>query len=260
MNIGIVYFIVIVLANTLGAISGMGGGVIIKPVFDMIGAHSVAAISFYSAIAVFVMALVSTYRQIKNGIAIDWKLAGWVSFGAVLGGGIGSFTLDQLLQRLSGDRWVQLIQIILTIITLVFAFLYTRLNRPRFSLKRVIWYLLCGLLLGFLASLLGIGGGPINVSLLILLFSLPIKEATVYSIGTIFFSQLAKLVTIASTSGFASFDLSVLPYIIVAAIIGGFLGAQFSGLLPSKKVGTVFQFVILLVLIINVYNGIKLFL
>ena len=46
MNIGIVYFIVIVLANTLGAISGMGGGVIIKPVFDMIGVHSVAAISF----------------------------------------------------------------------------------------------------------------------------------------------------------------------------------------------------------------------
>ena len=80
------------------------------------------------------------------------------------------------------------------------------------------------------------------------------------TIGTIFFSQLAKLVTIASTTGFAAFDLSVLPYIIVAAIIGGFLGAQFSGLLPSKKVGTVFQFVILLVLIINVYNGIKLFL
>ncbi|MCZ1638388.1 sulfite exporter TauE/SafE family protein, partial [Enterococcus faecium] len=32
--IGFIYFIVIVLANTVGAVSGMGGGVLIKPIFD----------------------------------------------------------------------------------------------------------------------------------------------------------------------------------------------------------------------------------
>ena len=36
--IGIIYFIVIVLANTVGAVSGMGGGVLIKPIFDFLGA------------------------------------------------------------------------------------------------------------------------------------------------------------------------------------------------------------------------------
>ncbi|MBM9833743.1 sulfite exporter TauE/SafE family protein, partial [Enterococcus faecalis] len=51
--IGLIYFLVIVLANAVGAVSGMGGGVLIKPIFDFIGAHSVAAISFYSATAVF---------------------------------------------------------------------------------------------------------------------------------------------------------------------------------------------------------------
>ena len=45
--IGGLYFFVIVIANTIGAISGMGGGVLIKPTFDLIGAHSVVAISFY---------------------------------------------------------------------------------------------------------------------------------------------------------------------------------------------------------------------
>ena len=44
--IGLIYFVVIVLANTVGAISGMGGGVLIKPILDLIGAHSVAGISF----------------------------------------------------------------------------------------------------------------------------------------------------------------------------------------------------------------------
>ena len=43
---GVLYFIIIILANTIGAISGMGGGVLIKPVFDAIGAHSVPAITF----------------------------------------------------------------------------------------------------------------------------------------------------------------------------------------------------------------------
>lgn len=46
MSIGWLYFIVIILANTVGSLSGMGGGVIIKPVLDAIGAHSVGTISF----------------------------------------------------------------------------------------------------------------------------------------------------------------------------------------------------------------------
>lgn len=259
MWVGLLYFVVIVFANTIGAISGMGGGVIIKPIFDSIGIHSVAAISFYAAVAVFVMAFVSTYRQIKNGMQIQWKLAGWISLGAVVGGVLGSRSLAQLLIIFPNENWAKMIQIVVTILTLLFAFSYSYFNWRSFTLHHVGWYVLCGLLLGFLASLLGIGGGPINVSLLVLLFSIPIKDATVYSICTIFFSQLAKLITIFMTTGFAVYDLSVLPYIIVAAIIGGFLGAKFSGLLSPEKVTLVFQAVILLVLLINVYNGIALF-
>ncbi len=50
--IGLIYFVVIVLANTVGAISGMGGGVLIKPILDLIGAHSVAGISFYGSLSI----------------------------------------------------------------------------------------------------------------------------------------------------------------------------------------------------------------
>ena len=112
---------------------------------------------------------------------------------------------------------------------------YTKYDWPGFQLKKNFWYCFCGLVLGFLASLLGIGGGPINVSLLMLMFALPIKEATVYSICTIFSSQLAKIVTIAGTTGFGLYDLKILWFVIPAAIVGGLLGAKVSTVLSPQK-------------------------
>lgn len=255
---GFLYFIVIIIANTIGAVSGMGGGVLIKPMLDFIGAHSVAAISFYSATAVLTMSIVSTARQLKSGQQLDWQVVGWVSSGAVFGGIIGNTAFDFLLSYFRNDAVVQLIQIVLTILTLLFAFFYTKYHWRGFHLQSVIWYLLCGLVLGFLASLLGIGGGPINVSLLMLLFGLPIKEATVYSICTIFFSQLAKIMSMILGTGLHQYDLSMLWFIIPAAILGGLLGAKASRVLSAERVTVIFQLVILLVLIINIYNGIQL--
>ncbi|QGP77207.1 sulfite exporter TauE/SafE family protein [Tetragenococcus halophilus] len=253
---GIVYFLVIILANTIGSVSGMGGGVIIKPVLDFFALDSVAAVSFYSTVAVFVMSIVSTIRQVQNGIALEYLKIVWLSIGSVLGGILGNTSFEMLLTQFNSDT-VQFVQIFLTIVTLVFAFLYTRFEWRNFNLQSYVWYLFTGIVLGFIASLLGIGGGPINVSLLMLLFAMPIKSATVYSIATILFSQLAKILTVGFTTGFLRYDLTMLWYIIPAAIIGGLLGDKVSRLLSPKKVTFVFQGVILLVLLVNIYNGIQ---
>ena len=90
---GVLYFIIIILANTVGAISGMGGGVLIKPVFDAIGAHSVPAITFYSTVAVLTMSVVSTLRQRKN-LVIDYPVAGLISLGAIIGGMLGNVVFE----------------------------------------------------------------------------------------------------------------------------------------------------------------------
>ncbi|ALS02251.1 hypothetical protein ATZ33_12910 [Enterococcus silesiacus] len=260
MYIGIIYFIVIILANTVGAISGMGGGVIIKPVLDTLHFHPLAAISFYSSVAVFTMSIVSTLRQLKNGLKLQMPIAVLVSLGSVIGGISGNSVFESLLRLFSDEKYVQLIQIILTIVTLVFAYFYTKIGNERsLRLSRPIWYVIVGLFLGFISTLLGIGGGPINVALLMLCFGIPIKEATVYSIITIFFSQAAKLFTIAQTTGFGRFDLAILLYVIPAAILGGFVGALISGKVSSERVTQVFQLVILLVLLLNLWNGVQLF-
>ena len=49
MRVLLIYFITIFLSNTVGALSGMGGGVIIKPVLDFLGFHSLNSIAFYSS-------------------------------------------------------------------------------------------------------------------------------------------------------------------------------------------------------------------
>ena len=257
--IGFIYFLVIVFSNTIGAISGMGGGVIIKPVLDFIGVHSAASISFYSTVAVFTMSIVSVLRHIKNGTKLNWRLIIWIACGAIIGGALGNVTFELLLSLFENDSVVTLIQIILIIITLIFALIYSKYNSISLYLSNYIWYIGCGIVLGFLSSLLGIGGGPINVSLLMLMFAMPIKEATIYSISIIFFSQLSKLITITFSTGYGIYDLSMLIFIIPAAIIGGIVGAKVSKILSAEKVTVVFQSVIILVLLINVYNGFKLF-
>jgi len=251
--IGLIYFTVIILANTVGAISGMGGGVIIKPILDTIGAHSTADISFYSSVAVFVMSIVSTLRQIRNGVSVNPKKAFILSIGAILGGILGNTVFELLLNRCP-EAYVQLIQMSLTAVTLLISFHFSKYGGREHHLDHPIHLLLAGICLGGIASLLGIGGGPINITALMLFFALPIREATVYSIVTIFFSQFSKLATIGFTTGFSRFDLSLLYYVVPAAILGGFIGAGLNGRLAPNRIVLVYQSVIIAVLGINLYN------
>lgn len=257
--IGIIYFFIIIFANSLGAISGMGGGVIIKPLLDFIRAHDVVTISFYSAVAVFTMSLVSTYRQIKNGIHVDARQVISLAIGSSFGGYLGNTLLLLIQQQYQSDKVVQGIQISLTCLTLIFAFLYSRYSGYSLKLSKLVFYCLCGLILGLLASFLGIGGGPINVSLLMLIFAMPIKQATVYSICTILFSQMSKIITIGLTTGFGLYDMTILFYILPAAVLGGVIGSRLSKLLSTEQISFIFQLVIIFVLLLNIYNGVQLF-
>ena len=257
MGIGILYFIVIVIANTAGAISGMGGGVLIKPIFDSIGYDSIPAISFYSAVAVFTMALVSTIKKIQDNSEYQVALMGWSAAGAIIGGVIGKDTLDRMLFNFD-NKIVLTVQIIITILTIIFALCNSFNSWKTWDLKGNYWYLICGLVLGFFASFLGIGGGPINVTLLILMFGMGIKDAATYSIAIILFSQAAKLFAVTIAGDLLYFDLGRLVFIIPAAIIGGLLGSVLSHALSEKYVEVVFRSMLVIVILINLFNGLKL--
>ncbi len=57
------YFLVAILATTIGSLAGIGGGVIIKPAMDFLGHYDLPTISVISSITVLSMAIVSTWRR-----------------------------------------------------------------------------------------------------------------------------------------------------------------------------------------------------
>ena len=74
-----VAFLVSFLASTAGAICGIGGGVIIKPVLDLFQMASVSTISFLSGCTVLSMSLYSVGRAAASrDSVVDFK-ARWTS-------------------------------------------------------------------------------------------------------------------------------------------------------------------------------------
>ena len=82
----LIYALVIIVATSLGAVAGLGGGVIIKPLLDLVGAHDAATINIYSSVAVFVMCCMSLSKQLRAGFQFDKKMVLCVSLGSLLGG------------------------------------------------------------------------------------------------------------------------------------------------------------------------------
>lgn len=252
----VIYSIIIIFATFMGAYVGLGGGVIIKPLLDLIGKDPISIVNFYSACAVFSMSISSTIKHIKSKTKIDFKLIVSLSAGAVIGGILGSRLFDYLLTLFDNSKLKSLQGLILGIL-LVASVVYINLkNAKSFKVKNPICIILVGLALGFIASFLGVGGGPINVAFLALFFSMTVKEAAVYSVGTIFFSQLSKLITLGVTHTIPEFDIVTLIVAIVCAVVGGLLGAKMNKKGNEKVIKTVFTTVVAAIAVVNFYNAV----
>ena len=125
---------------------------------------------------------------------------------------------------------------------------------PSWKLANPVTIFVAGFLLGALAVFLGIGGGPLNVAALSLLFSLGAKEGAVYSLAIIFFSQLSKLVLSATSGALWAVDLTFVPFVVIPAIAGGFIGTHFNRKLSEEGVRQIYVFVMALLPLISLYN------
>ncbi|MGN0523125.1 MAG: sulfite exporter TauE/SafE family protein [Eubacterium sp.] len=252
----LIYAVIIFMATFLGAFVGLGGGVIIKPMLDLIGHDTIDVVNFISGCAVLSMSVSSTIRHIIAKSKIDFKLIINISIGAVAGGIVGSRLFDLLLTKFDNDLLKGIQGIILGIL-LVLAVAYINFkNAKSFCIKNPIGIILVGFSLGTIASFLGVGGGPINVAFLVLFFSMTMKEAAIYSVGTIFFSQLSKLITMGVSHTIPSFDILTLIVAIACAVLGGIVGAKANKKGNEKTVKIIFTVVVAGIAIVNFYNGI----
>lgn len=253
----IIYGIIIITATFLGAYVGLGGGVIIKPLLDLIGHDSIAVVNFISACAVFSMSISSTAKHIKSKTKIDFGFISVLSAGAVAGGILGSFLFDYLLSILNNSILKSIQGLILGFL-LVLSVTYINVhNSKSFNIKNHAGIIAVGFALGFIASFLGIGGGPINVAFLVLFFSMNMKDAAVYSVGTIFFSQLSKLITMIFKGTVPAVNPIVIIVAVICAVTGGIIGARINKKSNEKVMKAVFTVVVAVLSLINFYNAIR---
>lgn len=251
----LIYCAVILTATSLGAVAGLGGGVIIKPLLDLVGYHDAATINLYSCVAVFTMCCVSLTKQLRAGFTFDKRMVLAVSAGSLAGGVLG----DQVFSALTGsfdNHMVKAVQagILAVVLGLILVYTLKQDQMPGWHLTNPASIFCAGLALGALAVFLGIGGGPLNVAALSLLFALGAKEGAVYSLAIIFFSQLSKLVLSAASGTLWSIDLSYLPVVVIPAVAGGFIGTHFNRRLSEQGVRRIYVAVMCLLPLISLYN------
>lgn len=252
----ILYFFISFGASIVGAISGIGGGVIIKPVLDSISSFDVSTISFLSGTTVLSMTTVTLIRSRKSSVKIDKRIGSLMAVGGIIGGLLGKMLFDLIKAGFGNDRFIGATQsLLLALITtgVVFFTLYKDKIRP-FHKDGNIFSLIIGLILGGIASFLGIGGGPINLAVLYFFFSMNTKTAALSSIYIIFFSQITNLIFTVSSGNIPAFEPLILALMITGGIGGGLVGSHFSHKMTHKEVDRLFIGVMAVIIIICLYN------
>lgn len=255
----IIYFLVGIIATTIGAISGIGGGVIIKPVLDTLGNYDISTIGILSSFTVFSMSIVALSKYIKNKVKLDGKRTVSLAIGSIIGGVLGKSLFTLFLEVLNNDLIGQKIQsTILFILMGTVLILYIREDKIKgFIVNNILFCALVGIILGIISSFLGIGGGPLNVIVLMYILGMGTKESSIHSIFIIFFSQGSKLLSVLLSGGFGGYNLEVLPFMVAGGIMGGFIGSYLSGKMDKKNIKKLFTYTMILIMCFNFYNIIK---
>lgn len=255
----ILYFVISFFSSVIGAISGIGGGIIIKPVLDASTDLNVGAIGFLSGCTILAMSSVSLLRNWKESSALDFKCSSILSIGAIAGGISGNFIFNLIRDILGRDAILSTIQSG-TLLFLTAGVLIYILNKSRIQTKYIHGFavrLIIGIILGAISAFLGIGGGPMNIAILYYFFSMDAKTSALNSLYIIFFSQLASLVAAFAQQKVPQVDLLVLALMIIGGITGALLGSKISSRISVRRVEEFFCVLMIFIIGINIYNIIK---
>lgn len=254
----LIFFLVALGASVAGAICGIGGGVIIKPVLDLVHLETATTISFLSSCTVLCMSCYSVGRSfLARERSVSLEVGTPLALGAALGGLAGN-RLFAMLRDLSGSPdTVGAVQAACLAVVTAGTLLYT-VNKARVPTRRVRSFPLCaviGLALGGMSSFLGIGGGPINLVVLYYFFSMETKAAAANSLYIILFSQVCNLAATLFAGTVPPFRWPVLALMAAGGVGGGIIGRRLNRRLESRSVERLFIALMAVIILISVYNA-----
>ena len=254
---GLLFLGVALGASVIGAICGIGGGVIIKPVLDMLGLASLSVINFFSACTVLSMSLYSVWRaRAAREKIIDMSVGIPLGMGAALGGILGKWAFDQARAAFANANAVGALQAGLLLALTVGTLIYT-LKRDRvktLQMSGAAPTALIGLGLGLMSSFLGIGGGPINLVVLHYFFSMPTKKAAQNSLFIILISQAASLLLTIVGGTVPAFEPVNLALMMAGGVLGAMLGRALNRRMDDKRVNQLFIGLMVVIILICAYN------
>lgn len=246
-------------ASAVGALCGIGGGIIIKPILDLLGAADIATISFLSGCTVLGM---SSYSVLKNSRkphsdpSSDSRLVMAIAAGAALGGSTGKLLFEAILRHFSSGAAVGAIQsailCLITAATLLYIIYSSKIKT--LNVKGLFPAFCIGCFMGMVSSFLGIGGGPINLMILYYFFSMSNASAIQSSLSIICISQGMNLLTALLTNSIPHFELPWLLVMISGGIAGGMIGRRIGGLLSDRQTSRALGAVMVLIIGISLAN------
>lgn len=246
----LLFFIVSFLASVVGAISGIGGGILIKPALEAVSDYSVEVISFLSGCTVLSMAVVSLLKRRKSAAEFEFRRGTLLAVGAALGGVTG-----KLIFALDGNSlglWQALLLCLMILALLLYLKIKERL--PLIEIKGNGTCLLLGAVLGLMSAFLGIGGGPMNLAVLTYFLGMDNRKASLHSIYVILFSQTASLILSFACGKIPAYPSHLLICMIVGGIFGGITGSGLGNTLSNKAIGRLYAFVLVFVLLLSGRN------
>lgn len=253
----IVLLLVCIVASLIGSISGIGGGIIIKPLVDSLNFMSLETLNFLSGTTVLSMSIATLFRN-KNEIAnINTKLPLYLGMGSIIGGFYGKSMFNTFIDKFP-ISYVNIIQYVSLIIINIFILVYL-LNKHKLKTKTVTSKsisIIFGIILGIISSFLGIGGGPLNIAILYYFYSLDAKQTTILSLFTIFLSQGTSTISTIIT-GIPKFNFLALIVMCFGGVTGALIGSMISKKMDNNKVQKFFMVVIVLLIALNVFNLVK---
>ena len=249
------------LASVVGAICGIGGGVVIKPVLDSIGFAGADTISFLSGLTVLCM---SGYNIIKSFIAkekMDLDTGTPLALGAAIGGIAGKQLFNIIKANSANPSFVGGVQAlslaIATFLTLIYTLKSSSIQTKKIQSKTVC--VIIGLILGLMSSFMGIGGGPFNLAVLSFFFSMGTKDAAKSSLYIILVSQIFSLLTTFVTNSVPYFEPIWVIVMAASGITGGIVGRKINKKLSADAVNKLFIAFLFVIIGISICNSARAF-
>jgi len=247
-------FVIALVASIIGATTGLGGGIITKPVLDAVSGMSSADVNLLSGCTVVAMSAMAFWgrrSEVRSGV--DNRLY-YLAGGSALGGIVGKELFSLLAESLPKGPVTATQSALLAVmcsLTLVYMAMKHKLRAHDFTGKPIC--AIAGLCLGMASAFLGIGGGPFNIIVLSWLFAMTAREAALGSIFIIFFSQgTSVLLTLALDA--PPVDLLVLAVMVIGGILGGSVGGNIGKALSEKQTLAAFCATVGLIVLIACYN------